>query len=113
MIANMKHIDPNEAVDFMYSQAALYAQAKAEVTYLEQFRKSKKAILFNNSIGKTVADKENYAYSHPDYLEILDGLKVAVENAEMLRWQLIAAQARVDVWRSQEASNRNIDRSTQ
>lgn len=109
----MKQIDPNIAVDFIIKNAKEYAQAKAEVTYLEQFRQSKKVMLFNNSIGKTIADKENYAYSHPDYLELLDGLKVAVEKAEMLRWQLIAAQERVNIWRSQEASNRNIDRSTQ
>jgi hypothetical protein len=109
----MKTIDPNIAVDFIIKNAKEYAQAKAEVTYLEQFRQSKKAMLFNNSIGKTIADKENYAYSHPDYLELLEGLKVAVEKAEMLRWQLIAAQERVNIWRSQEASNRNIDRSTQ
>ncbi len=109
----MKQIDPNIAVDFIIKNAKEYAQAKAEVTYLEQFRQSKKAMLFNNSIGKTIADKENYAYSHPDYLELLEGLKVAVEKAEMLRWQLIAAQERVNIWRSQEASNRNIDRSTQ
>lgn len=113
MIINMKQIDPNIAVDFIIKNAKEYAQAKAEVTYLEQFRQSKKVMLFNNSIGKTIADKENYAYSHPDYLELLDGLKVAVEKAEMLRWQLIAAQERVNIWRSQEASNRNIDRSTQ
>jgi hypothetical protein len=113
MIANMKQIDPNIAVDFIIKNAKEYAQAKAEVTYLEQFRQSKKAMLFNNSIGKTIADKENYAYSHPDYLELLEGLRVAVEKAEMLRWQLIAAQERVNIWRSQEASNRNIDRSTQ
>ena len=30
-----------------------------------------------------------------------------------LTWMLVAAQARIDVWRSQEASNRNIDRNTQ
>jgi hypothetical protein len=109
----MKTIDPHRAINHIIKSASAYAQAKAEVTYLEQFRKSKKAILFNNSIGNTIADRENFAYSHPEYLELLEGLRAAVEKAETLRWELIAAQARVDVWRSQEASNRNIDRSTQ
>lgn len=109
----MKQIDPSAAIEFMIRNAKEYAQAKAEVVYLEQFRKSKKAILFNNSIGNTIADRENFAYSHPEYIELLEGLKVAVEKAEMLRWQLVAAQARIDVYRTQEASNRNIDRSTQ
>lgn len=109
----MKTIDPNEAVDFLIKNAAAYAKAKAQVTYLEEFRKSKKAILFGSAIGNTVTDRENKAYSHPEYLSLLDGLREAVEEAERLKWMLVAAQARIDVWRSQEASNRNIDRNTQ
>lgn len=108
-----KQIDPNEAILFMIKNAEAYAKAKANVTYLEQFRKSKKAIIFQNALGNTIADKESFAYSHPEYLEVLEGLKEAVEEAERLRWMLVAAQARIDVWRSQEASNRNIDRNTQ
>lgn len=109
----METINPHEAINFMIKNASAYAQAKANVTYLEQYRKSKKAILFANAIGNTIADKESYAYSHPEYLEVLDGLKLAVEEAERLRWMLVAAQARIDVWRSQEASNRGIDRAAQ
>ncbi len=108
-----KQIDPHEAINFMIKNAEAYAKAKANVTFLEQFRKSKKAIIFQNALGNTIADKESFAYSHPEYLEVLDGLKQAVEEAERLRWMLVAAQARIDVWRSQEASNRNIDRNTQ
>lgn len=108
-----KQIDPHEAINFMIKNAEAYAKAKANVTYLEQFRKSKKAIIFQNALGNTIADKESFAYSHPEYLEVLDGLREAVEEAERLKWMLVAAQARIDVWRSQEASNRNIDRNTQ
>ena len=31
------------------------------------------------SDGKAVVDREAYAYSHPDYIELLDGLRVAIE----------------------------------
>jgi hypothetical protein len=109
----MKQINPNEAIDYMIKNAKDYARAKANVTYIENFRKSKKAILYANAMGNTIADKDSYARSHPEYLELLEGLREAVEEAERLRWMLIAAQARIDVWRSQEASNRNIDRLTQ
>lgn len=109
----MNSIDPHDAINYMIRHSAEYAQAKAQVTYLEEFRKSKKAMLFSAAIGNTIADRENQAYSHPEYLAVLDGLREAVEKAESLRWMLVAAQARIDVWRSQEASNRNIDRSTQ
>jgi hypothetical protein len=110
---NMETIDPHKSIDYMIKNAKAYAQAKAKVTYLEQFRKSKKAILFASAMGNTIADKESYAYSHPEYLELLEGLKAAVEEAERLRWMLVAAQARIDVYRTQEASNRSLDRITQ
>ena len=106
-------IDPHKSIDFIFKHSKEYAQAKAEVTYLEEFRKSKKAILFSQAIGNTVADRENQAYAHPEYQELLKGLQAAVERAEELRWKLIAAQARIDVYRTQEASNRTMDRITQ
>jgi hypothetical protein len=59
-----------------------------------------------------MAEKEADAYAHPEYQAVLEGLREAVEEAERLRWMLIAAQARVDVWRSYEASNRNTDKAT-
>lgn len=107
-----KNIDPSDAVDFMIKNAEQYAKAKANVLFLTEYRKSKKAILFANAIGNTIADKEAYAYSHPEYLTLLDGLKEAVAEAERLRWMLVAAQARIDVFRTQEASNRSIDKAT-
>jgi hypothetical protein len=109
----MNSIDPHEAINYMIKNAKAYAIAKAEVTHLTEFRKSKKAILFASAMGNTIADKESYAYSHPEYLELLEGLKAAVEEAERLRWMLVAAQARIDVYRTQEASNRSLDRITQ
>jgi hypothetical protein len=109
----MEKIDPHKSIDYMIKHSAEYARAKSEVAYLTEYRKTKKALCFQSAIGGTIADKEAAAYAHPEYQAVLDGLRVAVEQAERLRWMLIAAQARVDIWRSQEASNRNIDRNTQ
>jgi hypothetical protein len=44
--------------------------------------------------------------AHPKYIEVLNGLRVAVENEEKLRWLMVAAQVKVEVWRSYEASKR-------
>jgi hypothetical protein len=105
-------IDPNKAIDFLLRNADKYAQAKAQRVYLEEFRKSKKALLMNQCEEKAVNAREQYAYSHPDYIGVIDGLRAAVEIEEQLKWHQIAAQLRVEVWRSQEASNRNQDRAT-
>lgn len=104
-------IDPNKAVDFLLANAGKYAQAKAKRVHLEEYRKSKKALLMAECAEKAVNAREQYAYGHPEYIALLDGLKAAVEVEEQLRWAQIAAQLRVEIWRSQEASNRAQDRT--
>jgi len=105
-------IDPQSAVDFLIKTAPIYAKARAERVYLEEFRKSKKALLMQQSGEKTAAMQERDAYAHPEYLGLLAALRVAVEAEENARWLMVAAQTRVEVWRSQNASNRNIERTT-
>ena len=90
----------------MRKHAPELAKAKADRVYLEQFRKSKKAILYQQAPDGTIAEKEAYAYSHPEYLEVLDGLREAVEAEEELKWRMAAAQHRIDVWRTLSADRR-------
>lgn len=104
--------DPNKAVDYIIQHAGKFAAAKANRVYLTEFRKSKKALLMAQSPAKTAAEREQYAYAHEDYLGLLGGIKAAVEIEEELSWRLEAAKIRVDIWRSQEASNRNQERAT-
>ena len=107
--------DIHDAVDYLYTHGRKYAEAKAHRTYLEEYRKSAKAMLMKKALAegraKTSAGAEMEAYADPNYLELLKGLQGAVEQEEELRWGLISAQARIDVWRSQEASNRVMDKS--
>lgn len=110
---NNKPIDPQSAIETMWKTAPRLAKAKGELTYMEEYRKSLKAILMKSSGEKTSAAQETEAYSHPDYIKHLAGLQAATEAFEALRWQMVALEAAVDVWRTQEASNRRIDRATQ
>ena len=103
--------DPNKAVDYILANAGKFSAAKAQRVYLEEFRKSKKAILMGQSAAKSAVEREQYAYAHEDYLGLLGGLKAAIEVEEKLRWDLIAAQARIEIWRTQCANNRNQDRT--
>lgn len=109
----MKKIDPQGAVEQLWKMAPAYAKAKAERVYLEEFRKSKKALLMQIHSDKPIGAQEREAYAHPEYIGLLAALQVAVEAEETMRWRLVACQTSVEVWRSQEASNRNIDRAAQ
>jgi hypothetical protein len=107
----MKPIDPTSWLDLMAETAPRYANAKAERIYLEEYRKSLKAILMRASKEKTSVAQEAEAYADPSYIQHLQALKIAVHGEEALRWKLVTAQAAIEVWRSTEASNRMIDRA--
>jgi hypothetical protein len=104
---------PNKAVEFIVKQSGIFAAAKANRTYIENYLRSAKSKLMLESSASSIAAKEMEAYATDDYITLLKGLKEAVEIEEKLKWQLIAAQARIEIWRSQEATNRTIDRATQ
>lgn len=111
----MNQKDINAAVDYLYTHGAKYAEAKGHRVYLEEYRKSQKAMLMKAALAegraKTAAAAEVEAYADPAYVEVLKGLQAAVEREEELRWGLVSAQARIDVWRSNEASNRVMDKA--
>ena len=103
--------DPNDAVDFIYRTAPKYAKAKSERVYVEEWRKSKKALLMKSCGESSIAAQEREAYGHPEYQELLRAIQVAVEAEESLRWELVAAQARIEIWRTRSANNRALDRA--
>jgi len=102
-----------EARKFIFKQGAIYGKAKADRTYLEHFLKSKLALLMAESTESTMAGKEMYAKSHQDYISILLGIKEAVQLEETLKWQLISAQATIEIYRTESANNRSIDKAMQ
>jgi hypothetical protein len=108
-----ENLSPYEALDYIRDNAKAYAQAKANVTYMMEYRKSLKAILMRECLDKTESAKESYAYANHQYQAHLQLLKQAVEIAEHLRWWMIAAEAKIEVWRSIEATNRAQDKVTQ
>ena len=91
--------DPHKAIDYILKNSEKFAKAKAARIYLDEFRKSKKALLMSQSSEQTAVAREQWAYSHPEYLDLLEGIQQAVEIEEKLRWSLIAAQARIDVFK--------------
>ena len=107
-----REIDPHEAVEYLIKNAPRFAQAKADRVFIEEFRKSKKALLMRQSGESAIGAQERDAYAHPEYVELLKGLQAAVQVEEELRWMMIAAQARIDVYRTQSATARMQDKAT-
>jgi hypothetical protein len=104
--------DPHKAVDYILKHAALFAKAKAERTYIEQYRKSLKAILMKRSNETALGAQEREAYAHAEMLELIKGLQAAVEIEEKLKWDITAAEMRVEIWRTEQANNRAEGKAT-
>lgn len=103
--------DPHKAAEFIIRSAKPYAQAKANRRWLEEKRKSLKALLMNESNGKSVADREQYAYSHATYLALLDDFRNAVLEEETLGVQIRAAELTIDLFKAETYSNAKQDRT--
>ena len=86
-----------------------FAKAKADRVYLDHFRKSKLAILMKGCQSEydTAAMQEREARRHPDYLEVLNGLREAIEIEERLRWELKMKEMEFEAWRTRQANQRS------
>lgn len=101
--------DPAKIPQYIWEKSKEYASAKATRIYLEQFRKSKKALLIVEAEQKglkTGQERESYAYAHPEYLDLLKGLKEAVEQEELLRWRIVSCETEFKRWQTAESSRR-------
>jgi len=94
------------AVNYIRKHAMPYSIAKAHRIYVEEFRKTLKAQLMKRSLESTVNAQEREAYAHDEYIAHLRAIEEAVIQEEYLRWKIVAAEAMIEVWRSQEASKR-------
>lgn len=89
--------------------ARRYAKARAQKEHLEEFKKSKLAILMKKHERdghKTNAAQEREARADDDYIALLEGLQAATEEAEALRWELELVKLRFETWRTKESTKR-------
>ena len=109
---NEKRIDPEQSAQDIRDKAHAYGQAKAQRVYLEEFRRSKKAMLMKEALKMKVEAanaQEREAYADPEYVQLIKGMALAIEKEETLKWELEAARLDIEIWRSREATNRTQD----
>ena len=107
---------PEDAAQAIRDKAPAYGEAKAQRVYLEEYRKSKKALLMKDALtmGFEAANaQEREAYADPEYHTLLKGLAAAIAQEETLRWEIEAARLDIEIFRTREATNRLQDRAHQ
>lgn len=86
-----------------------YSKARARRTYIEEFKKSKLAILMRQADRdgfKSVNAQEREAQASDEYIELLKALEVAVEAEERLRYDMRRLEMEAEVWRTLRADER-------
>ena len=107
---------PEEHAQAIRNLAPTYGDAKAQRVYLEEFRKSKKAMLMRDALlnGIEAANhQEREAYSNFEYVQLIKGLASAIEIEETLRWELESHRLDIEIWRSRESTARAQDKAHQ
>ena len=108
----MSEYSPHPAIEYIWENAPAYAKAKGDLAQLEAFKSSLKAILMKKSGETSIGAQEREAYSHCDYKNHCHAIGLATEQVELLKWRMMSAQMRFDAWRTEQASNRQIERIT-
>jgi len=100
--------DIEKAVEYLRSHSIKAAQAKAERIYMEEFRKVIKAQIMRETLSESLGAQEARAYSEIRYTTHLQAMREAIERDEYHRWMMVAAQAKIEAWRSQQANMRAV-----
>lgn len=107
-------MNPEDAAELIREKAAAYGKSKAQRVYLEEFRRSKKAMLMKDSLtmGVEAANaQEREALADPEYVTLLVGLREAVAQEEILKWELESYRLDIEIWRTRQATERMIIKS--
>ncbi len=104
--------DPNDAIEYIYKNAPKYGAAKGRVAELDAYRHSLKAIMMSKSTESTIGGQEKAAYASEEYQNLCKAIGEATEAAETLKWRLESARMKFEAYRTEQASNRNLERLT-
>ena len=107
---------PYKAIEFIQENAPKYAKSKSERIYIENFLRTKKALLMKEAMQmgfESAAAQEREAYAHPDYQVLLKGLAEAIQEEETLKWKLTAATIKGEIWRTESANERSGVKATE
>jgi len=99
-----QHVE--HALDFLRDNAEAYANAWADVKFLDHMRKAIHAQEAAESKADTIGEQNRDGYRAQGYKDILEKYREAVFLANMLQAQMKAAELKIEVWRTLEASSR-------
>ncbi len=94
----------DNAVNWMAQNADKMGEARGRMVYLDGRKKEIIARLRKMSNEKTQGAKDDFAFTHDDYLEWCKDYELAVREHELLRANHSARESLISVWQTQQKS---------
>lgn len=114
---NKDPFSPNAHIDTMLQwlvdTAAKHAEERAHRVYIEEQKKVVLGLAYNRLMygdKTTAADRERLSFTDKIYIEYLPQLREAIEKDEANKMLRSAIHAKVEIWRSKEASDRALQK---
>ena len=105
-------INPNDEIQYIVDLIDFYADADAKLTFLESYKSGLKALKMKESSSPSVAGKEMDALASDEYIQYCDDLFAAKLEYTTLKLKIDTAKMKVEVWRTEQATNRQIEKIT-
>lgn len=102
----ISEVEIEKALNYLRDTSESYAKWKARMKYLESHRKSIRSAEVLSASGKTISENTHRGEASEAYKEALKEYEEAVYEFTLLDAYRHAAEAKIEVWRTLQASNR-------
>jgi hypothetical protein len=106
----MEH-NPQAAAQFIFDNSEKYARAYSRRIALEQYIKAEKSIQMIASSQTTISGKEMEAQASESFWKKIDELEKAAYEEKLYYNQIKAKELEIEIYRTESANNRTIDRA--
>ena len=105
-------INPNDEIQHIVDLIDDYADADANLAWLDSYKSALKALKMKESTSPSIAGKEMDALASDEYLQYCHDLNEAKRKYTALKLTIETAKMKVEVWRTEQATNRQIEKIT-
>jgi hypothetical protein len=100
-----------EAAQFIFDNSDQYAKSYARRVALEHYIKAEKSVQMIASSQPSISGKEMEAQASDSFRKKIDELEAAAYNEKKLYNQIKAKELMIEIFRTESANNRTIDRA--
>ena len=111
-LGGIMDIDIQEVFEKLESVKLEYAHAKGRLAGLESSKNSVKSIMMKKSSEQSLGGQEREAYASQEFQDHCQLIDEFTAKEALLKLEISIAQMKFEAWRSEQATNRNIERLT-